>query len=129
MKHTILISTLLLAVLLSAPGGTEAQTRFTWILKGKCERTGHPDVNATLIINMGLRGVEGGTLNGRPISNPRISGASGEDIDFKTPGIYKDTDVIRIFSGRLIDQNGRAQLDGILSQDDGKYARCTLFAE
>lgn len=61
-----------------------------------------------------------GTLNGQLISKIY---AKNDQLNFATPGIYKDQDVIRTFLGTV---DNEWNITGTLAQDDGKYAKCLL---
>jgi hypothetical protein len=102
---------------------TAAQTEQIKSWVGSCERTGHAPIKATLVLRSRLLGqVEGGTLNGRSISEVLVS-ANETSIQFEVPGIFQAKEIVRQFAGTM-DANGRIQ--GRLSQDNGKYAICKL---
>ena len=127
MKSSIAAASALAACLAVASAPVQSQNRFALNFEGTCQRDGHPDSTAVLVLTMGLSGPEAGTLNGRGVEHLSIS--RSDAVNFDVPGTYKGAAVLRHFSGQVQLEGGKDVLRGILIQEDGKNAKCVLVSK
>lgn len=114
----------IIVALLCVPfSGALAQPPVTHRWTGECTRNDRT-ANARLTIDWGNQ-PQRGTLNSRDISNISYEPRNGVGhIQFSTPGIFQDQNIIRQFRGTF--QYSNWSLAGTLSQDDGRVANCSL---
>lgn len=106
----------------AAPVLAQPTTTYRW--SGQCKRASKV-ANANLTLHWANSRPVDGELNNRGISGISYEAKNGvSHISFNTPGIFQDQNIIRQFRGTF--QHSDWSLQGTLSQDDGKFATCTL---